>query len=141
DSTLMSTSSAAPGSSMDTGAALALPNAPGFLRRFFGRHPRLVDGFIGFLSAGLPMIAFAIMAAFNTDLWGNAAAAVVACGCFALTFLRRTRPELLAIATAAGGLIPGIDLSVTALSAWVALYSVAVYRSTRAAWISFGGMV
>jgi signal transduction histidine kinase len=133
----MSATDAVPGSPPDPGTALALPRPPGFLRRFLDRHPRTVDALIAVVSAGLPGLVFLVMAV-TGDPWYVTAAAVGAAVCFGLTFTRRKRPFLLLVFSSLLGLFPDLGMTSGILSTWVALYSIAVFRSTRAAWLGFG---
>lgn len=132
----MSTSSAAPGSATDPGAALALPRPPGILRRFIDRHPRAVDTLIAVASAGLPALVFLVMATVGQP-WYVAVAAVGAAICFVLTLFRRTHPFVLLVFSSILGMLPDLGMTSGILSTWVALYSIAVFRSTRAAWVGF----
>ena len=128
---------AAPVSPTDTGAALALPRPPGILKRWLDAHPRTVDVLIAIATAGFPGLTFVVLAAagpfghFIAPLAGSAL-------CFVLTLFRRKRPFLLLVVACLIGLLPAAGMSVSVLSTWVALYAIAVYRSTRAAWLGFG---
>lgn len=122
---------------MDPGTTLALPRPPGFLRRFLDTHPRTVDTLLAVLSAGIPGIGFLVLAA-SGDPWYVIVAAVGSAICFALTFVRRTRPFVLLIVSSLLGLFPDSGMTSGMLSTWVALYSIGIFRSTRAAWTGFG---
>ena len=121
---------------MDPGAALALPRPPGILRRFIDRHPRTVDTLIAVASAGLPALVFLVMAAVGQP-WYVAASALGAAICFVLTLFRRRRPFLLLVVSSLLGMLPDLGMTSGIMSTWVALYSIAVFRSTRAAWVGF----
>ncbi|GGF35659.1 two-component sensor histidine kinase [Microbacterium sorbitolivorans] len=132
----MTTPDAVPGSPADPGTALALPRPPGILRRFIDSHPRTIDALIAVASAGIPAIGYLVLAAAG-DAWYVVVAVVGAIVCFGLTFLRRTRPFLLLVVASAFGLFPDSGMTSGILSTWVALYSIGIFRSTRAAWTGF----
>jgi signal transduction histidine kinase len=116
---------------------LVLPRPPGLLRRFLGRHPWVVDWFI---------VGFFVLFMVGT-IWANAVnydttpteivvhLAIVAGGTVALV-VRRRQPLL--------PFTVGVALTLIAFPSYgqgnlllvvLALYAVAVYRSSRAAWI------
>jgi len=133
----MTTSAAAPGSPTDPGAALALPRPPGIFRRFIDRRPRTVDALIAVASAGLPTLVYFVMAVAGEPRQ-VIIAAVGSLVCFVLTFFRRAHPFVLLIASSLLGLFPDVGMTSGILSTWVALYTIAVFVSTRAAWIGYG---
>ncbi|NYD70047.1 sensor histidine kinase [Herbiconiux flava] len=130
---------------------LRLPKPPGFIRSFFNRHPWLLDGLIAGTYA-VPMGVWALASAvavlvgspFGDDpvtssplfpallLYGAAAVAV------ALLF-RRHVPVITAAICIGAMLLPSPDgpqLDVSPVM--FALYALAVYRTTRSAWIGTG---
>lgn len=132
----MNTPDAVPGSPADPGTALALPRPPGLLRRFLDTHPRTVDTLLAIISAGIPGIGFVVLAAAG-DPWYVIVAAGGAAICFGLTFVRRTRPFVLLVFSSLLGLFPDMGMTSGIASTWVALYSIGIFRSTRAAWTGF----
>ncbi|MGO1467115.1 MAG: sensor histidine kinase [Microbacterium gubbeenense] len=130
-------SSAAPGSSTDPGAAeLALPRPPGLFRRWIDRHPRTVDVLIAFFTAGLPALLAPVLLA-TGDVSDVLIIAIGSALLFVATLFRRRFPFVLLLAATIIGQVPDPSMTIGMVSAWVALYSIAVFRSTRQAWIGF----
>lgn len=122
---------------------LRLPRVPGVFRRFWDRHPRLADILImvAFLLVEVPLlIAGAVTGQVPPLSWVVQVLACVA-GASAL-LVRRRRPLLtIAVCTVASIAVltaPGPSMGVIIFTVMVALHSVAVFRSTRDAWRSFG---
>ncbi|UOE45304.1 sensor histidine kinase [Agromyces larvae] len=128
------------------GGALRLPKPPGFIRRFWARHPRLVDALVAAVYV-LPTVTVATVSAAGATpvtppAWTSVvhAAGILAAGVCLLLF-RRTRPWLVLVVAWAVCLAVAVTGSVEALPVLLALYGLGVYRSTRAAWIGFAGSV
>lgn len=123
-----------------TGGAVRLPRPPGAIRRFWSRHPRLVDGLVA-AAYFVPTIAGTIATAVagTAPAWTVVLAIIVVAGTTAVMFLfRRRRPwVLVAVAWCASLLVYPLE-SVDVFAILVALYALAVYASTRAAWIAWG---
>lgn len=136
-------------------AELRLPRAPGLLRRFWARHARLADALLCalcFLIAALPLVAYlppvisgaddlAVPGASEQRLGLSLVVMTVAAfSCLALLRRRQYPVTVFAVAVsvtlASDWTLQGGGFTI--LFAQVALYGVAVYRSSRAAWISFG---
>ena len=122
---------------------LRLPRAPGLFRRFWARHPVAADVlltvFCFFLSlapagriADSSMSEAAYIAVSITTL------VLVAIACVTLMWRRRQplAPFIAAVVLGTIGLFTGLSGGVVLLL--VACYSLAVYRSSRAAWICYG---
>ena len=122
-----------------------LPRPPGVIRRYWARHPWVMDSIVAGGYLLLVAGAFTINAvSIGSDGWtlalGLASALVAAT---ALLF-RRYRPfTVLAVmwvlALVGVQLEDGLDPITISLP--LALYALAVYRSTKAAWVGFGGSV
>jgi signal transduction histidine kinase len=119
-----------------------LPKPPGVIRQFLARHPRLTDGTL----AGLYVVPTLIVTIFGaaqatSPLWLTLVhlAAVAVAG--VAVMLRRTRPLLL---LAVGLLVCLVSAPSGALDVFpilLALYALAVYRSTRSAWVGLAASV
>ncbi|MFE7846721.1 sensor histidine kinase [Microbacterium sp. NPDC057407] len=133
--------SASPGHPMTVaGGAVRLPRPPGAIRRFWSRHPRLVDGLVA-AAYFIPTIAgtIATAQAGTVPAWAVVVAIIVVAGTTAVMFLfRRRRPWVLAAAAWCSSLLVYPLESVDVFAILVALYALAVYGSTRAAWIALG---
>ncbi|KRB36580.1 sensor histidine kinase [Microbacterium sp. Root180] len=139
----MSRADSTPVVGADPGAddGLLLPRPPGVLRRFWSRHPLIADVLIAGAALLLSLPAASFRSGFPTQ--PTVAETVVAIvlivvACAALVF-RRRQPLFVFAAC----MIPSVVLApslvpATQLLPAFALYAVAVYRSTRAAWICFG---
>jgi signal transduction histidine kinase len=120
---------------------LLLPRPPGVLRRFWARHPRVVDGLV----AGLALLLSAPFATVRSDFptqptagqtWSAVVLELLAC---AALLLRRKYPVAVFVATMVPVLIvPPSLMPATQLLPAFALYAVAAYRSMRACWTAFG---
>jgi len=122
-------------------ADLALPRQPGPLRRFWRRHPRWVDALV----AGLYLVVdtfgvFSVFLAAGTTR-PPAVTVVLLAGVVAGTaalLVRRRRPWATFVVIAATTLVEGVlDGVVDPVGIGLALYALAVYRSTRSAWTGF----
>ncbi|WP_022891905.1 sensor histidine kinase [Agromyces subbeticus] len=123
------------------GGELRLPKPPGVIRQFWARHPWLTDSLITALYF-IPTFFSGLALGFGPDApppWITAAqlAAVAVAGAALLLFRRRHPWLLIGIAWIASLVVypfGATDVSPMLL----ALYALAVYRSTRAAWLGFG---
>jgi len=117
-----------------------LPKPPGVFRQFWARHPRLTDGLIAGIY-GVPSIVSAIITAlqYGLPVWLVGMQVVVVLGAAAaLLLVRRTRPWLVLGLGWLACLVSAPSGSIDALAILIALYALAVYASSRAAWIGFG---
>jgi signal transduction histidine kinase len=121
---------------------LRLPKPPGMVRQFWYRHPRVTDGIVA-LAYLLPSALGSILISSGTIAIDPAFLPVgfvlVFFGGFVLLF-RRSRPWTVLIATwvitvLSAPVWESVDFALVPF----ALYALAVYGSTRAAWIGFGG--
>jgi signal transduction histidine kinase len=115
-----------------------LPSAPGPVRRAIRRHPRLADAFVAFVALGWLYIqqnGVGLSAPLIEQVHGPLfAITVVAC---AALLLRRSHPvSTLAVALAACAALMVLDRHVAFIALAIALYSVGVYRSSKAALIA-----
>ena len=118
---------------------------PGAIRRYWARHPRLVDSLIAILYF-IPAVGLSLLMSGDTTQPDEIAQGLSGCvaltvGAVALYFRRRSPWVVLAVAAAAtvvaAPLLGIADLALIPL----ALYSLAVYGSTRSAWIGYAGSV
>ncbi|KRE30205.1 sensor histidine kinase [Agromyces sp. Soil535] len=113
------------------------------IRQFWARHPRLTDGLLAGVY-GVPTIVNTIVTSVQHGLpiWLTVmqVAAVVAAS-VALLMLRRTHPWLVLGLAWLACLVSAPSGSIDTLAILIALYALAVYESTRAAWIGFGTSV
>ena len=124
------------------GAPLELPRPPGALLRFWQRHPRLVDA----LLAGVFLVVdvFGLFSVFlatgaTRPTWLVAVLVMGSAVTAAAVLVRRHRPWLtFAVAWATAIIALVLDGGLYPVWIAVALYSVAVYASTRSAWLGFG---
>jgi len=120
-----------------------LPKPPGVIRQFWARHPRLTDGLLAGVY-GVPTIVTTIVTSVQHGLpvWLTVmqVAAVVAAS-VALLMFRRTHPWLVLGLAWLACLVSAPSGSIDTLAILIALYALAVYESTRAAWIGFGTSV
>ncbi|MGV8882509.1 MAG: sensor histidine kinase [Rhodoglobus sp.] len=122
-----------------------LPRPPGVIRRFWARHPWATDsivagGYLLLVGGALTLNAVSI----DFAPWALALLLVsILVSATALLF-RRYRPFTV-LAVTWGLALVGAQLeeglNSVAVSLPLALYALAVYRSTQAAWIGFGGSV
>ena len=117
-----------------------LPKPPGVFRQFWARHPRLTDGLIAGVY-GVPSIVSAIITAIQYGLptWLVVMQVVVVLGAAtAVLLMRRTRPWFVLGLGWVACLVSAPSGSIDTLAILIALYALAVYASSRAAWIGFG---
>ncbi len=138
-------------------AELLLPRAPGVIRQFWARHPRLTDVLIAVIcffmtaaNAGTTVNATGRLAVEAGEFDNGAPASVpvvvaitlMSAGACVSLLWRRRIPELPAVLAVvvqtALMFLPGGSVTPVIV---VALYSLAVYRSSRACWIALGGTV
>lgn len=125
------------------GGVLRLPRPPGVIRRFWARHPWLTDSLI----AGLYLVPTFFGSITNTvatapSAWISVVQALTVVGAgVAILLLRRRRPWLLMIVAWAVCLVVFPFGAVDVVPMLLALYALAVYRSTKAAWLGFAGSV
>jgi signal transduction histidine kinase len=125
------------------GGELRLPRPPGVVRQFWARHPRLTDALIAALYF-VPTLVGTLSFAFDSSappLWIGLAQLGSAVASATAMLFRRDRPWLLMGVAWLGCFVVYPFGSVDLFPVLVALYALAVYRSTRAAWIGFGGSV
>ncbi|MDQ0892561.1 sensor histidine kinase [Agromyces ramosus] len=125
------------------GGELRLPKPPGVVRQFWARHPRLTDALIAalyFVPTFLGTLSFVFVPT-GPPLWLGLAQLVAVAASAAAMLVRRSRPWLLMGVAWVVCLVVYPFGSVDLFPVLVALYALAVYRSTRAAWIAFGGSV
>jgi signal transduction histidine kinase len=122
------------------GQELVLPRPPGVFRRYWAKHPGIADALI----AGLYLAFMAATIAVNATSAGASRLEIgvhstVVLVAAAALLVRRTHPVL--------PLAVGVMISLVSFPAYgqgnlfaviLALYAVAVYRSSRAAWAGFG---
>ena len=124
---------------------LRLPRPPGVFRRFWARHPLFADILIAILAFVLSVPTLTVRSGRAEPPTGVVLALVIALtvlGCVALVWRRRW-PLAVFIVTLAPVLLLGPDEinTINGPATVVAIYSVAVYRSSRAAWIALGSAV
>ncbi|RZU64860.1 signal transduction histidine kinase [Microterricola gilva] len=125
------------------GGELRLPKPPGVFRRFWARHPVLTDSLIAAVYAVPTFVGTVGMIVGWGEsilpLWVSVlhlfAVAFIA---GAVVFWRRRHPWLLMTTAWLLALVVYPLGTTDVLPILVALYSLAVYRSVRAAWIAFG---
>lgn len=138
------TTKVVPGSA-PAGDELRLPKPPGVIRAFWARHPRLADWLIAAVSLILT-IPGAILASVLQPLSGflTAVAIVLTLVTSAALLWRRRHPITVFCITFAPVVFVEPDLSslIVGVSSLFAIYSVAVYRSNRAAmWLLAGAVI
>jgi signal transduction histidine kinase len=111
------------------------------IRRFWARHPRLADILIAIVAFLISVPAMAVRSPLPTPPSAGAIAAtamLTTCGCVALVWRRRW-PVLVFAASLLPALViaPGLAGIAGEPASLFALYSIAVYRSTRASWVAF----
>lgn len=120
------------------GRELRLPRRPGAIRRFWGRHLRLTDTVLALLWGSVAATgAMRIGNATAGSGWLTAATILLIAVSVTGIYLRRARP-LLTVALSAAAILASVWApgDIVLLPAVFAVYSVAVYRSTRAGWIA-----
>ena len=121
---------------------LRLPRPPGVFRRFWARHPLFADILIAIVAFLLSVPTLTIRSARADPPTGALLALMIALailGCVVLLWRRRW-PVAVFIVTLTPVLLLGPDEinTINGPATVVAIYSVAVYRSSRAAWIALG---
>jgi len=121
---------------------LRLPKPPGMVRQFWYRHPRVTDSIVA-LAYLLPSALGSLLISGGTigidPAFVPAGFVLVFFGGFVLLF-RRSRPWTVLVTTWVITLLSApVWESVDFALVPFALYALAVYGSTRAAWIGFGG--
>lgn len=121
---------------------LRLPRPPGVFRRFWARHPLFADILIAIVAFLLSVPTLTIRSDRANPPTGALLALMIALailGCVALLWRRRW-PLAVFIVTLTPVLLFGPDEinTINGPATVVAIYSVAVYRSSRAAWIALG---
>lgn len=126
------------------GGELRLPKAPGLVRQFWARHPWLADSLIA-AAYVVPTLAGTVATLFAPNApptWIAVAQLVaIAVAGAAILLLRRRRPWLLVIIAWIVCLVVYPLGSTDMLPMLLGLYALAVYGSTRSAWIGFAGSV
>jgi len=122
-----------------------LPRPPGVIRRYWARHPWVTDSIVAGGYLLLVAGAFTINAvSIGSDGWALALGLVSALVSATALLFRRYRPFTV-LAVMWGLALVGVQLEdgldPITISLPLALYALAVYRSTKAAWIGFGGSV
>jgi signal transduction histidine kinase len=118
-------------------AGLELPRPPGVIRRFLAAHPLLLDTAVVTVYF-VPSILLTVVTQIMTPSVGAALAIVLVVLGGASLYFRRYRPRLLfAVATVVLMGSTVIGETVDFIPLLFALYALAVYRSTRSAWIGF----
>ena len=122
--------------------ALRLPRPPGALRRLWARHPRATDILIA-LAYWLPAVGFTLLTAVVPGEPEQpiplviAGLTVLTLGAATLVF-RRSRPWLPVIAALIATVVAAPLLQVADIAIIpFAIYGLAIYGSTRAAWIAY----
>lgn len=126
---------------------LGLPRSPGAIRRFWARHPWLTDSLVAgsYLIIGIaPALAIAFTPAIDPELIGSrtgqrVALNLLATAVMAAALLFRRRRPWTVLAVTWVGTLAGLPLAgaIDTLSIPLALYALAVYRSSRDAWYGF----
>ncbi|GAA1754154.1 sensor histidine kinase [Agromyces humatus] len=117
-----------------------LPKPPGVFRQFWARHPRLTDGLIAGIY-GVPTISTAIVMAVIDGLpvwFAIVEVASILAATVAVFLLRRTRPRIVLGIGMLVCLVSAPAGSIEIIAILIALYAVAVYDSSRSAWIGLG---
>ncbi|MGW9112034.1 sensor histidine kinase [Microbacterium sp. NPDC055683] len=121
---------------------LALPRAPGIVRRWLEGHPRLVDAAVVVACQIAPaalilLLAAAIPEDYALEPWTVAGTA----GCLAvgavMLLLRRRRPLLAAIVCGTLAVLPMPFAMGGGIAVFVALYALGVHSTTRRTWLGF----
>lgn len=137
------------GSSSPVEDELRLPRPPGVIRRFWARHPRLLDGILVALALlfSVPAIVFSAVDPFGdaalSGAWLPIAALLVAVTAVALLWRRRHPIPVFAVAFSPFVVLdPMLSSTFVGPAPIIALYSIAVYRSSRAAmWALAAGII
>ncbi|WP_136709817.1 histidine kinase [Agromyces sp. H66] len=125
------------------GGELRLPKPPGVVRQFWARHPRLVDGLIAGIY-GVPTLVNTIVSAIeyqHPTLIAIVNVAVVLTASAAIMLMRRTHTWVVLGLAWLACLVSATAVSIDTFAIVLALYALAVYGSSRAAWIGLGASV
>lgn len=120
---------------------LRLPRPPGVIRRFWARHPRVADALLALicLLSAVGASTATAQGARPVPVAGAVAIGIALLGSSVLVMWRRRRPEaVLAAAIVVEMLLLAISSSTGTFVLPLAVYTLAVYRSTRAGWIGLG---
>ncbi|MGO3230351.1 MAG: histidine kinase [Agrococcus casei] len=120
---------------------LRLPRAPGVIRAFWARHPRLADVALVIITLLFAGPTFILGQVFEPPGPAVSALILVLMLITALCLLWRRRHPLIVLAVAASPLVltsPDISGAIVGLAPTFAIYAVAVYRSNRAALWALG---
>jgi len=118
---------------------LRLPRAPGVIRQFWGRHPLLTDILIAalclLLSMGIPVSS---VSSGPEQLAVPVVLIVLVLAASVLTVFRRRLPIIVLAASIAVDVTVVLETGAAgSVLFMVALYTLAVYRSSKAAWIGY----
>jgi signal transduction histidine kinase len=120
------------------GAGLRLPTPPGVARRFWARHPWLVDSLV----AAAYLVPTVVVLLVDASRPGGRASAIIVMALLltvliGVALLFRRRAPLLALAISYTALLPFFPNhgQGDTFPVMIALYAVAVYRTVRSAWI------
>ncbi len=120
-----------------------LPRPPGVVRRFWARHPWWVDGLV----AGAHLLVATVITIASATAYSVPTAALVlqlaavGVSTAALVLRRRYPVIVLAVVWVASFALITPDGAFNSLAVPLALYALAVYRSSRAGWIGFAASV
>lgn len=121
---------------------LRLPRPPGVFRRFWARHPLFADILIAVLAFLLSVPTLTIRSDRADPPRGALLAFLITLavvGCVVLVWRRRWPLAVLIVTLGPVLLLSPDEINtINSPAAVVAIYSVAVYRSSRAAWIALG---
>ena len=126
------------------GGELRLPKPPGVIRQYWARHPWLTDSLITalyFVPTFVGTIALMFVPTPPPAWIAVAQLVAIAVAAAAILLFRRRRPWLLVIIAWLVCLVVYPFGSTDVFPLLLALYALAVYGSTRAAWIGFAGSV
>ncbi|MFT4214578.1 MAG: histidine kinase [Microbacterium sp.] len=123
----------------ETEDELRLPRPPGVIRRFWARHPVATDILLTAGCVLLAVLTTILDAVYPPTPDGLAVGAVVSiASCLALLWRRRWPVAVLVVTLLPALVAPAVASGVVAPAPVIALYSVAVYRSSRATWWALG---
>jgi signal transduction histidine kinase len=117
---------------------LGLPKPPGFIRTFFRRNPWIIDSVLMGLFYYASLGSLVASASGSSSLVEVIVSGVLSLGTTAAILFRRFVPRILAGVSSVLllAIFPGnTGSSVGIIAMVIALYALAVYRSTRSAWL------
>ncbi|MBB2974573.1 hypothetical protein FHX49_000114 [Microbacterium endophyticum] len=123
---------------------LRLPRPPGMVRRFWARHPFFTDILIAILTLFVSALGTRVSDGMSTEpdaLTLTASIVLMIAGCVALIWRRRWPTIVFTVSVLPLLLIGGGGVELLGPAAVVSIYSIAVYRSARACWYSFGAAI